>query len=402
MSQHSLKYVDRPDLVLTESIKKRYHRSDYVPLDKPKLADKTSTGAMARKANQKDLKQREIDSLIAVGSTTVLSILAGNPVLGENDLRRLAKDSEFSVRYNVLLNPKCPLDIIIKMTSDVSKRVSDTAKDIMKDKDVLGDLLGESAKYDPFNGLSIDEMAELAKVETDPDNIIKMYDAAVDSKIDEAIASNKNTPSDIQKSLAGQVNYLVTLALSNNPGLTEVAALRLVERNAFDPRTLVIAKNALRAVSLEKVMAMTSAENPLIAEIAREELRNNRDVLGDLLNESTENLRPIIEYAHEITDPDELDRALITYSKFGSIRAVIARNVNTSGSTLSELCDDELLVVKLGALRNKSTPIEVLIKSLDDEDMNVAQIAKEELKNRDVLGDLLGESRVLTFAQLYP
>lgn len=529
MSQHSLKYVDRPDLVLTESIKKRGHYRNYVPPDKPKSADRSASSTMVKKASQKDLKQREIDSLIAVGDVYALIALARNEAIGESTLRKLSHDTSRYVRYQVLKNPKVPLDVIIKFTSDVHPTIAREAKDIMKDKDVLGDLLGESqnfdwlreawkdgtyrivqynhpnmwgllqdydipeevytsclkasvpnkrlgiqqglasnrnpslltseaalklatskfdsvrknlvdnpkcplsalieltkdgeefiskiakmklkerdvlgdllgesAKYDPFDGLSIDEMAELAKVETDPEEIIKMYDASRDSKIDAAIAGNKNTPTDIQKSLAGQVNYLVSMSLSNNSSLTEDAAIKLIMRNAFDPRTLVIAKNALRAVSLEKILAMTSAENPLIAEIARKELRNNRDVLGDLLNESKS---VIVDYIERVTDSEELDRLFAEYEGTGSIRATIARNLHTSGSTLAKLCGDDLIGVRLTALSNKNTPIEALIKSLDDEDMDVAHRAKEELKNRDILGDLLGESRVLTFAQLYP
>lgn len=91
------------------------------------------------------------------------------------------------------------------------------------------------------------------------------------------------------------------------------------------------------------------------------------------------------------TDPEVLDR--LSEDEEYKVKWHVANNHNTSSKTLSKLATDRISGIRARVADNKNTDITTLIQLTKDHMHNVSDLAKENLKNRDVLGDLLGESK---------
>lgn len=97
------------------------------------------------------------------------------------------------------------------------------------------------------------------------------------------------------------------------------------------------------------------------------------------------------EIAETSTDPKELD-FLSTDAAYG-VRLRVADNENTGVETLDKLSNDSDSSIRWTVADNMSTSIYTLMRLVIDESPSVADKAKEKLKERDVLSDLLGESK---------
>lgn len=75
------------------------------------------------------------------------------------------------------------------------------------------------------------------------------------------------------------------------------------------------------------------------------------------------------------------------------IKYHVARHNNTSLETLSKLATDLDYLVRQNVAENKNTDVSTLIQLTHDLDSEVSNSAKENLKDRDILGGLLGESK---------
>lgn len=121
--------------------------------------------------------------------------------------------------------------------------------------------------------------------------------------------------------------------------------------------------------------------------------------------------------AEDSTDPEELDRLSndhdiavkwrvaqnrntrtdtldeLANSEEPSVRWRVTNNPNAGAETLDKLSNDENRLIRSNVVFNPNTLLSTLLKLVNDKEDDIARDAKEELKNRDVLGDLLGESR---------
>lgn len=94
--------------------------------------------------------------------------------------------------------------------------------------------------------------------------------------------------------------------------------------------------------------------------------------------------------ARTSTDPKELNRLS---RRDVNTRCEVAENKYTSVTTLDKLANDRDDFVRYEVAKNHNTSITALLTLINDKDKTVASAAKKNLKNKDVLGDLLGEAR---------
>lgn len=123
------------------------------------------------------------------------------------------------------------------------------------------------------------------------------------------------------------------------------------------------------------------------------------------------------ERARDCTDPEELDRLAKSRSDLAryfvamspntkvetlyklvgdhnvNVRLQIAKNPNTSTDSLSKLIYDDRSGVRWNVARHLNTSIDTLVKLSKDEHKYVVDAAKKNLDSRDMLSDLLGESK---------
>lgn len=75
------------------------------------------------------------------------------------------------------------------------------------------------------------------------------------------------------------------------------------------------------------------------------------------------------------------------------VRTNVAYNENTRETTLDKLAEDHHIMVRLNVAMNNNTSIQTLLKLSNSGEVDISHEAKKNLKNRDVLGELLGESK---------
>lgn len=209
--------------------------------------------------------------------------LAWNVNVPTQILDSLSNDKDFSVRWNVTENSSTSLETLIKLAMDKHDDVAERARDKIRHKDVLGDLLGESKQAGSLHGLTDEEIIDVIRRETDSDKLME-YDLLITTLDQEMeIARNPNlSESDQHKFVKRDIHTCE--ALAENQNLAESTALKIIHRTHGVMFHRKIAKKAASKISTAHLIAMLKMEEKY-AKVAKEELKL-RDVLGDLLGES--------------------------------------------------------------------------------------------------------------------
>lgn len=188
-------------------------------------------------------------------------------------------------------------------------------------------------------------------------------------------------------------------------------------------------------MSSEYIYAINSTDPVELARIAESTNDNNRSQVASNVHTSVETLSklandPSIGVRRSVAyNPNTPDKILnfLSADPMNSVRWTVAENPKTPEKILRKLSKDpsnqvlgslaenqstpidilltlskhDYEMIRYGVARNKNAPIDIISNLMSDEDPRVAQEAKENLASRDILGDLLGESKCCESFQVW-
>lgn len=228
---------------------------------------------------------------------------------------------------------------------------------------------------------------ELARSSTDPIELDRLSKGS-DLSVRAYVAQNDNTKEKTLDRLSKDFDPVVRRHTAKNKNLKTETLDKLVEDSDQYVRYWVAGNEN---TSISALVKLIEDEDSTVSKEAKKNL-NRRDVLGDLLGESAGPMHDFRILASTSTDPNEL-RKLAEYTHGSRVYAIVAKNTNCDEATLDNLAKRNDTLTRWNVARNPSTTIPTLVRLLSDENSNVAHQARENLKSRDILGDLLGESK---------
>lgn len=202
-------------------------------------------------------------------------------------------------------------------------------------------------------------------------------------------AGNESTsPERLHEIATAGYDLGITAQVASNPN-TSVKTLEFI-KNLNDPNfNSRIASNKNTPPEMLSGLVKTDKLSTIRAVAA------NRNASQDTLREICNDVPDDIAYERLAENPSTPPDVLIELSKtfYGSILVNVAMNPNTPEEVLTRLADSELTPVRNNVAKNPKTPIPTMMKLKEDHKDLVRSTAKDALKQRDILSDLLGESR---------
>ena len=192
---------------------------------------------------------------------------AANPQTSASRLRQLAEDDEATVRRAVLDNPNCPVEVLILLEGDTSKRLSYDAKiTLSRHPQASADTLQRLAA-EPLLDIRMNVAAHAA---TPPDALTRLAQDE-DALVRRNVAGNANAPDEALMILSGDKDRRIRLKLASSVRTPEESLRRLTGDGDSEVREKAdFSLRALRAA--DGVLAFQDAVNAAEGALSDEEL----------------------------------------------------------------------------------------------------------------------------------